>query len=59
MDKTIDQKPYRPKGTENMTDEEYRAWKAKEIKETKRWADENPDKMISERDVWKILGFEY
>lgn len=59
MEKIAEQKPFRHEGTENMTKAEYDAWTVEQIEEAKKWADENPDKMIPEREVWKALGFEY
>ncbi|MGB3850598.1 MAG: hypothetical protein WA958_11570 [Tunicatimonas sp.] len=59
MNKIAEKKPYTLKETETMTDGQYHDWAVKEITEAKQWADDNPDKMISEREVWKALGFEY
>lgn len=37
----------------------YLSWKEKEIRAALEFARRNPDKMISQRDIWKKYGLEY
>lgn len=60
MEKTIDDK-IKPFITDlrEQPSPEYLAWTKKEIQKTKDWADKNPDKMISEHQIWEEFGLEY
>ena len=40
-------------------DPDYLAWKEEQIKKALKFAEENPDKMIPQEEVWKKLGLAY